>query len=110
MNKPIRNKHSDQQRADKSKHVAWQCFNFVPAFLDTCTGQVYLSRFDDERIAPIHLHESLPAELLQKNENTGQATMLKASVTAGFVHRGRFVTRQQAALQLGDPGTVAGWS
>ncbi len=70
---------------------------FLPAFCDTQTGTVYLSRFSDGRLAPMHLLDGLPEELVMQPTPSGKVTAVKASVTAGFVYGGRFLTREQAA-------------
>jgi hypothetical protein len=70
---------------------------FLPAFCDTQTGTVYLSRFRDGRLAPIHLLDGLPEELVIQHTPSGQVIVVKASVMAGFVYGGRFLTREQAA-------------
>ena len=72
-------------------------YGFLPAFLDRCTGAVYLSRFGDGRVAPIHLFDRLPSELVAQRTASGKVSALKGSVVAGFVHHGRFYTRAQAA-------------
>lgn len=70
---------------------------FLPAFCDTQTGTVYLSRFKDGRLAPMHLLDGLPEELIMQHTPSGKVTVVKASVTAGFVYGGLFLTREQAA-------------
>lgn len=69
---------------------------FAPAFLDTGTGAVYLSRFRDGRPAPMHLLDGLPAELVTARA-AERVVAVSARVTAGFVRGGRFYTREQAA-------------
>ena len=71
-------------------------YGFVPAFLDSATGTIYLSRFPDGRIAPIHLLDGLPDELVSQRSTAGKVTAVKNSVMAGFVRCGRFYTREQA--------------
>jgi len=73
---------------------------FLPAFLDQATGISYLARYPDGRPAPMHLLEGLPEELIQRRGHSGRVHSLKASVVAGFVRRGRFFTREQAARAL----------
>jgi hypothetical protein len=76
-------------------------YGFAPAFLDTRTGKVYRSRFADGRPAPIHLVEGLPTSLLVQPTahfpTPGEPARLKPTVSAGFVQRGLFYTREQAA-------------
>jgi len=73
---------------------------FLPAFLDQATGISYLARFPDGRPAPMHLLDGLPEELIQQRSHSGRVHSLKTSVVAGFLRRGRFFTREQAARAL----------
>lgn len=70
---------------------------FVPAFLDTQTGQVYRACFADGRPAPMHLLEGLPSALVIARDAGGRATAIRSSVMAGFLRDDRFYTREQAA-------------
>lgn len=75
-------------------------YGFLPAFLDTETGEVYLARFADGRPAPMHLLEGLPRQLVMERDLSGRSTAIKHSVIAGFVRDGKFYTREQAAQSL----------
>lgn len=70
---------------------------FVPAFSDTTTGAVYLSRFVDGRPAPIHVYETLPDALVMRRDALHRPLALRADVISGFFSAGRFYTREQAA-------------
>lgn len=72
-------------------------YGFEPAFFDTETCRVYRSRFADGRPAPCHLLDGLPGEVVAARHPSGQVAAIKASVVAGFVRRGRFYTRDEAA-------------
>ena len=74
--------------------------SFLPAFLDTATGIIYLARFADGRLAPIHLLDGLPQELVLSHNTSGKCTAIKSSVVAGFVRDRLFYTREQAARSL----------
>lgn len=76
--------------------------NFQPAFCDSDSGQIYLSRFADGALAPLHLFDSLPDALILQRDPRGRVTALKSTVTAGFVQAGVFYTRTQAALASGN--------
>lgn len=77
---------------------------FHPAFSDHETGIVYLSRFADGRLAPCHLLDGLPAELVLARNERGRVMCVKSSVVSGFVHDERFYTRDEAAAMLvSDP-------
>jgi hypothetical protein len=74
--------------------------SFQPAFIDRETCTVYLSRFPDGRLAPCHLPDGLPAELVLARNEQGHVTRVKASVVSGFVHDGHFYTRDETAAML----------
>jgi len=70
---------------------------FRPAFMDERTGAAYLSRFTDGRIAPLHVLDGLPGELVADRDLNGQVRAVKDCVVAGFLRGGLFYTRGQAA-------------
>lgn len=70
---------------------------FRPGFLDTASGEVYLARFADGRLAPMHVLDGLPEGLVVSRDETGCVRAVKATVTAGFVRNDRFYTRAEAA-------------
>lgn len=73
---------------------------FLPGFLDQDTGVVYLSRWADGRPAPFHALDGLPNHLVLTRGLDGRVMAIKTSVIAGFVRRGCFYTREQAACCL----------
>jgi len=70
---------------------------FSPAFRDTQTGVVCLSCFADGRPAPFHVLDGLPNELVISRDRHRGRVIAKPSVVSGFVHDGRFYTREEAA-------------
>lgn len=70
---------------------------FRPAFQDLNTGNVYLARYADGTLAPCHLLDGLPSQLVQSRDSRGRVTQAIAGIVSGFVMDGRFYTRQQAA-------------
>ena len=68
---------------------------FSPAFMDTETRFVYASRFADGRLAPFHVLDGLPDELLLPSSSGRRR--IKSSVVSGFVREGLFYTRNEAA-------------
>ena len=70
---------------------------FIPAFLDTVTGNAYPSRFANGRPAPVHLFDGLPEALVKKSLVTGKAYALKERLISGFIRDRRFYTRAEAA-------------
>ena len=79
-----------------------QSDGFRPAFLDTDTDTVYLSRFGDGRPAPFHLLDGLPDELVLQRNASGSVEAVKSAVVSGFVRAGRFYSRQEAAQVLAE--------
>jgi hypothetical protein len=77
-----------------------QAYGFLPAFMDTRSGAIYLSCFADGRFAPIHLLEGLPEHLIAARTGRGAAIAASGSVIAGFVREERFYTREEAAKAL----------
>ena len=81
-----------------------RCLGFQPAFIDRETCTVHLSRFPDGRLAPCHLLDGLPAELVLARSEQGHVTRVKASVVSGFVRDRQFYTRDEAAAILVSEG------
>jgi hypothetical protein len=75
-------------------------YGFRPAFMDLQTAAVYLARFADGRLAPFHLLDGLPDELVLSRDAAGRVAKIRPSVISGFEHRGRFYTRDEAAETL----------
>lgn len=73
---------------------------FKPAFCDTRTGNLYLSRFASGELAPIHLLDGLPEQLVAKHSDSGQVRSTVDSVVAGFVLEDHFFTREEAAMAV----------
>ena len=73
---------------------------FRPAFKDMSTGAIYLSCFADGRLAPLHLLDGLPSEVVTARDNNGRVTAVKDSVIAGFERSGNFYTRAEAAAAV----------
>lgn len=73
---------------------------FRPAFMNTRTGEVYLSRFGDGRPAPIHVLDGLPANAVWRRTDSGRVAAAHGWITAGFVRAERFFTREQAATAV----------
>ncbi|WP_370280443.1 hypothetical protein [Pontibacterium sp.] len=71
--------------------------SFIPAFMDTETGQVELSRFSDGRIAPCHMLDGLPDSWITGRDLRGRVRNIKNTVVSGFVRLEQFFTREEAA-------------
>jgi hypothetical protein len=88
-----------------------RAFRFLPAFRDSGTGQVYLSRFADGHLAPIHMLDGLPDQVVVARHGR-RVTAVKASIVSGFVRDRRFYTRAEAAAaarreRVHDQGALA---
>jgi hypothetical protein len=70
---------------------------FRPAFLDFETQTIYPSRFADGRLAPFHLLDGLPDEVVADRLACGRVTAAKATLICGFMRNGYFYTRTAAA-------------
>lgn len=77
---------------------------FRAAFMDCATCAIYLSRYSDGRIAPLHLLDGLPDEVVLVRAQCGRVIVAKSSLIAGYERRGFFYTRAAAAR------AVAEWS
>lgn len=75
---------------------------FHPAFLDTYTHAVYLSRFLDGQPAPFHLLDGLPDDVVVTRNASGRVEAVKPGVVSGFVRDGEFYTRDEAAQRVGE--------
>lgn len=73
---------------------------FRPAFRDAETGRVESSRFEDGRLAPVHMICGLPEEWVIERDVDGHAVAIKAQIESGFVREGVFYTREEAASLL----------
>ncbi|HEY2629637.1 MAG TPA: hypothetical protein VGI57_10945 [Usitatibacter sp.] len=70
---------------------------FRPAFYDFATQKIYPSRFADGRLAPFHMLDGLPDEVVADRAPNGRVVCAKATLISGFVREGFFYTRTAAA-------------
>ena len=70
---------------------------FVPAYLNTATGEALASRFGDGRPAPVHVLDGLPESWVAGRDGDGCVARTSEGVIAGFLRNGRFFTREAAA-------------
>jgi hypothetical protein len=75
---------------------------FHPAFLDTTTFAIYLSRFADGRRAPFHLLDGLPDEVVLVRSAAGRVVAAKPTLVSGFERNGFFYTRSAAARAVAE--------
>ena len=85
----------DNTRGAQSEDIG--DFRFRPAFFDFATQKLYLSRFADGRLAPLHLRDGLPEELIVDRAPSGRVIAVRASLVSGFERNGVFYTRKAAA-------------
>lgn len=102
-NKLMANSLADENRQYKGTGGVSEgnhTLGFVPGFLNTVTGDVYLSCFSNGLPAPVHLFDGLPAQVVQKSSVTGRAYALLDGVISGFILGRRFYTREEACLEV----------
>ena len=75
---------------------------FKPAFFDFATQTIYPSRFADGRLAPFHLLDGLPDEVVIDRAPNGRVIAAKATLISGFVRNGFFYTRSAAARAVSE--------
>lgn len=75
---------------------------FHPAFMDTYTQAVYLSRFLNGQPAPFHLLDGLPDDVVVTRGASGRVNTVKPTVVSGFVRDGEFYTRDEAAQSVAE--------
>jgi hypothetical protein len=75
---------------------------FRPAFWDFATQIIHLSRFANGRLAPLHLLDGLPDEVVAIRSSSGRVIAAKATLVAGFERGGFFYTREAAARAAAD--------
>jgi hypothetical protein len=72
-------------------------YGFRPAFFDYASQKVYLSRFADGTLAPMHIMDGLPEEVVVDRTPAGRVLRTRASLVSGFERNGMFYTRKAAA-------------
>ena len=75
---------------------------FRPAFLDYTTMAIYISRFADGGLAPFHILDGLPDEVVVMRAPDGRVARAKATLVSGFERDGFFYTRTAAARAISD--------
>jgi hypothetical protein len=70
---------------------------FRPAFFDTTTFAIHLSRYKDGRPAPFYLLDGLPGDLVVARSMFGRPIAGKATLIRGFERNGFFYTQSAAA-------------
>lgn len=78
---------------------------FHAAFLDCDTMTIYLSRFREGGLAPMHLLDGLPDEVVVERAPSGRVLAAKSTLVSGFERNGFFYTRSAAARAVAQWGT-----
>jgi hypothetical protein len=73
---------------------------FRPAFRNAETGHIYPSRFADGRLAPVHVIDGLPDDVVVARTAAGKVLSVKPSLQSGFLFDGCFYDRDEAAAYL----------
>ncbi len=81
---------------------------FFPAYQNTQTGEIVISRFADGSPAPVHVLDGLPRSWILTCDETGCVRQALQGIVAGFVRDGAFYTREAAARLVAEAGAVAG--
>lgn len=79
-----------------------RAFGFRPAFRDTRTGYTYESRFPDGRLAPVHILDGIPDDLVLARDRRGAVSQVVGTMIAGFLRGHEFFTREEAAAALAE--------
>ena len=80
---------------------------FRPAFLDCSTMSIHLARFADGRLAPFHVLDGLPDDVVIDRAACGRVVSTKSTLVAGFERDGYFYTRTAAARAAVEWSLVA---
>ena len=75
---------------------------FIPAYLNTVTGEAALSCHADGSPAAVHVLDGLPDSWVCERDASGVVTRANDGIVAGFMLDGRFYTREAAAQVLTD--------
>lgn len=70
---------------------------FAPAFLNSKSGRIVISRTKGGCPAPIHLIDWLPEEWAESTREDGSIEKLIPEIVSGFSRNGRFYTREETA-------------
>ena len=72
-------------------------YGFRPAFFDYASQRLYLSRFANGSLAPMHLLDGLPDDVVVDRAPSGRVLRTRASLVSGFERKGMFYTRKATA-------------
>ena len=90
-------RHNEEFSGTGGRSQENRAWGFRPAFKDVTTHIIYRSCFSDGTLAPVHLLDGLPDEVVIRRDAGGHVLAAKASIVAGFVRDGRFYSREEAA-------------
>lgn len=75
-------------------------FYFIPAFYDALSHTVFLSCYKSGQLAPIHVLEGIPDNIIKNRTLTNNRGESKNSLIIGFIFKNKFLTRKQAINTL----------
>lgn len=102
MSPAILKQENDEAVAPGARSQGNHGLGFRPAFLDFATMAVYVSRFADGGLAPFHVLDGLPDEVVVSRSPDGRVAKAKATLISGFERGGYFYTRTAAARATSD--------
>lgn len=88
--------------AQGAKRQLSRDLGFRPAFFDCATARIYLSRYRDGRVAPFHLLDGLPDEVVLVRAECGHVVATKSTLISGFERHGFFYTRSATARAIAE--------
>jgi hypothetical protein len=106
MNAQLLKQENADHAGSGGRSQANRGLGFHPAFLDTGTFAIYLSRFADGRPAPFHMLDGLPDEVVVARSTSGRVVAAKGTLVSGFERNGFFYTRTAAARAAAEWGTL----
>ena len=97
LNSAVLKRHNEEFSGTGGRSQENRPWGFRPAFMDEVTNIIYRSCFADGTVAPLHLLDGLPDEVVASRDAGGRVVSAKASIVAGFVRDGRFYSRAEVA-------------
>jgi hypothetical protein len=96
MLNPTRLAAENAVHAESGALAAVRRFDFRPAFLDVATMRIHHSRFADGQLAPFHVLDGLPDEVVVNRLPSGRVAFAKSTLIPGYERHGFFYTRTAA--------------
>jgi len=99
----------DNVKYAHTKGVSQNCrrARFIPAFRDSATGEVCLSRFEDGSTAPVHMLDGMPDHWVIERDEDNHVVRIKGSIIAGFIRDGKYYSREEMVTPITQHGDDA---